>query len=100
MANSTLCVNCLNITNICNATCYGCSSASCYFCCVNFPNSCTSINCICFCNTNKITTLCKVCVCNRSWPNVINVTSSNLKTVMVTNTPVFVNNCFRFYYSV
>ena len=100
MANSTLCVNCLNITNICNATCYGCSSASCYFCCVNFPNSCTSINCICFCNTNKITTLCKVCVCNRSWPHVINVTSSNLKTVMVTNTPVFVNNCFRFYYSV
>lgn len=97
---TTLCVNKLNITNICNATCYGSSSPSCYFCCVSFPSSCTCINCICFCNTNKITTLCKVCVCNRTYPNIINIVSSNLKTAEITDTPVYAGYCFRFYYSI
>jgi hypothetical protein len=98
MATSTLCVNKLNTTNISNATFYG--IAGCCFCCVNFPNSNTCINYVCFCNTNKITTLCKVCVHNGTWPNVINILSSNLKTAEITNTPVYTGNYFKFYYSV
>lgn len=105
MANSTLCANNLNTTNICNVTCYGGCNKDNYFCCVNFPNSSTCINYICFYNTNKITTLKNVYVCNDSWPSVVKICkyNSNLKTVTVLDTPLYVSGgifLFRLYYSV
>jgi hypothetical protein len=102
MAAATLCVNNLDITNISNTTCYGSSNN--YFCCVNFPNSCTCVNYICFYNTDKITTLKNVYICNSSYPSFINICkyNSNFKTVKVTNTPVYLPNSgsyFKFYFS-
>ena len=97
MANSTLCANKLDITNISNVYYYG--NCDKYFCCVSFPNSCFSGCYVYFHNTNKITTLKKVHINN----NVVNVARSNLATVRVTNSPVYLPSggyCFKFFYSI
>lgn len=97
MANSTLCANKLNITNISNVNYYGdCNN---YFCCVSFPNSCFNGCYVCFYNTNKITTLKKVYINN----NVVNVNGSNLNTANVAISPVYLPSggyCFKFFYSI